>query len=195
MSPSLNSDTCIFAGDSVVVVTTTKSSQPQFVPQRLFSNTGECRSIFIQMQTTPNDDSIRFILGLGVMGEGIAEFCASRTALKSSLVYSILMEQFPAGLPLFGSRETAVPQDNRILDMDSEPIATIKELVDSHVRFAIMEDDGDIEYQGFSDEGLVEVKWKESCRGPWMKRRLFAIDEVAKLEQRLATNGNNKDFN
>lgn len=84
-------------------------------------------------------------------------------------IYSILMEFFSSGQPLFKSeedRDSVGPQDTRILDTDSEVVAMIKELLDTRVRPAIMEDGGDIEYRGFNeDDGVVQVKLKGSCRG------------------------------
>ncbi|KAF8640722.1 hypothetical protein AX17_000374 [Amanita inopinata Kibby_2008] len=163
------------------------------------------RSMFIQTETTPNEDSLKFIPGVPVMGEGTAEFLDTRSALASPLairligvegvsavffgpdfvtvskdsenpwavvkpeIYSILMEHFTSGQTLFRSeedREKAGPQDTQILDTDSETVAMIKELLETRVRPAIMEDGGDIEYRGFSeDNGLVWVKLKGSCRG------------------------------
>ncbi|KAG2041642.1 putative nfu1 iron-sulfur cluster protein [Suillus americanus] len=41
----------------------------------------------------------------------------------------------------------------------------IKELLETDVRPTIMEDGSDIEHRGFSDGGLLRVKWKECCRG------------------------------
>ncbi|KAH7908259.1 scaffold protein Nfu/NifU N terminal-domain-containing protein [Hygrophoropsis aurantiaca] len=217
------------------------------------ANLKHSRSMFIQTETTPNDDSLKFIPGVSVMGEGTAEFLDTRSALASPLairlmgiegvkavffgpdfvtvskdsenpwavikpeIYSILMEHFSAGLPLFRSQEdqdAAGPQDTKILDTDSETVAMIKELLETRVRPAIMEDGGDIEYRGFSDDGLVKVKLKGSCRGcdsstvtlksgiermlmhyiPEVKgveqvldeEETIALDEFAKLEQRLA---------
>lgn len=160
--------------------------------------------MFIQTETTPNEDSLKFIPGSSVMGDGTAEFLDTRSALISPLavrlmgiegvkavfygpdfvtvsketetawsvikpeVYSILMEHFSSGMPLFRSqedRDSAGPQDTRILDTDSETVAMIKELLDTRVRPAIMEDGGDIEYRGFNDDGCVKVKLKGSCRG------------------------------
>lgn len=83
-------------------------------------------------------------------------------------IYSILMEFFSSGQPLFRSdedRDAAGPQDTRILDTDSDTVAMIKELLETRVRPAIMEDGGDIEYRGFSDDGIVQLKLKGSCRG------------------------------
>ncbi|KAF7797800.1 hypothetical protein EIP86_009005 [Pleurotus ostreatoroseus] len=170
------------------------------MPERPIQN----RSMFIQTETTPNEDSLKFIPGVPVMEDGTAEFIDTRSALKSPLairlmgiegvtevfygpdfvtvskdsentwavlkpeIYSILMEFFSSGQPLFRSeedRESAGPQDTRILDTDSETVAMIKELLETRVRPAIMEDGGDIEYRGFTDEGIVQVKLKGSCRG------------------------------
>jgi len=164
----------------------------------------QARSMFIQTESTPNDDSLKFIPGVPVMENGSAEFLDTRSALKSPLairlmgiegitgvfygpdfvtvskdsentwsvikpeIYSILMEFFSSGHPLFKSeedRDAAGPQDTVILDTDSETVAMIKELLDTRVRPAIMEDGGDIEYRGFTDEGVVQVKLKGSCRG------------------------------
>jgi len=97
-------------------------------------------------------------------------------------VYSILMEHFSAAataaggaasespLPLFRSEEDRASaggarEDTRILETDSDTVAMIKELLDTRVRPAIMEDGGDIEYRGFTDDGIVQVKLKGSCRG------------------------------
>ena len=160
--------------------------------------------MFIQTESTPNDDSLKFIPGVDVMTEGSAEFLDTRSALASPLalrlmgiegvravfygpdfvtvskdqdvpwsvlkpeIYSLLMEHFSYGKPLFRSdedRDAAGPQDTRILDTDSDTVAMIKELLQTRVRPAIMEDGGDIEYCGFTDDGIVNLKLKGSCRG------------------------------
>jgi len=173
--------------------------------------------MFIQTETTPNEDSLKFIPGTPVMETGTAEFLDARTALASPLalrlfgidgvkgvlygpdfvtvtkeggeghpwavikpeVYSILMEHFsaaaaPSGsgesLPLFRSEEDWAKagggrEDTRILETDSDTVVMIKELLDTRVRPAIMEDGGDIEYRGFTDDGIVQIKLKGSCRG------------------------------
>ncbi|KAG6837219.1 hypothetical protein H0H93_013087 [Arthromyces matolae] len=217
--------------------------------------------MFIQTETTPNDDSLKFIPGVAVMGEGTAEFLDTRSALASPLairlmgvdgvtgvfygpdfvtvskdsevtwavmkpeIYSLLMEYFSSGQPLFRSeedRENAGPQDTRILDTDSETVAMIKELLETRVRPAIMEDGGDIEYRGFDEStGLVSVKLKGSCRGcssstvtlkSGIERMMMhyipevkgveqildqdeevALEEFNKLEQRLAGETAKKD--
>jgi len=178
---------------------------PALVEQ--FTHISIGRLMFIQTESTPNDDSLKFIPGVPVMGEeGTAEFLDTRSALASPLairlmgvegvsavfygpdfvtvskdsenpwtivkpeIYSLLMEHFSSGQPLFRSveeRERAGPQDTRILDTDSETVAMIKELLETRVRPAIMEDGGDIEYRGFDEDGtgLVKVKLKGSCRG------------------------------
>ncbi len=77
------------------------------------------------------------------------------------------MEFFSSGQPLFRSdedRDAAGPQDTRILDTDSETVAMIKELLVTRVRPAIMEDGGDIEFRDFTEDGIVQLKLKGSCR-------------------------------
>lgn len=216
--------------------------------------------MFIQTESTPNDDSLKFIPGVPVMESGSAEFLDTRSALRSPLairlmgiegvtavfygpdfvtvskdsetswsvikpeIYSILMESFSSGQPLFRSeedREAAGPQDTQILDTDSETVAMIKELLDTRVRPAIQEDGGDIEYRGFTDDGVVELKLKGSCRGcdsstvtlksgiermlmhyiPEVKgveqvldtEEAIALDEFEKLEKRLHPNEQKQD--
>lgn len=82
-------------------------------------------------------------------------------------VFAILMEHFASGAPLFKEgHETSGAEDTRVLDTDTEIVAMIKELLETRVRPAIMEDGGDIEYRGFSeDSGIVQLKLKGSCRG------------------------------
>ncbi|KZT58442.1 HIRA-interacting protein 5 [Calocera cornea HHB12733] len=167
--------------------------------------------MFIQTETTPNEDSLKFIPGVSVMsssdpnGSTSAEFLDTRAALASPLalrlmgiegvthvfygpdfvtvsksgehpwavlkpeIYSILMEHFTSGAPLFRSdadRDAAGPQDLRITDDDTEIVAMIKELLETRVRPAIMDDGGDIEYRGFEeDTGKVKLRLKGSCRG------------------------------
>jgi Scaffold protein Nfu/NifU N terminal len=46
--------------------------------------------MFIQTETTPNDDSLKFIPGVNVMDDGTAEFLDTRYALASSLAIHLL---------------------------------------------------------------------------------------------------------
>ncbi|EIN13153.1 HIRA-interacting protein 5 [Punctularia strigosozonata HHB-11173 SS5] len=139
-------------------------------------------------------------------------------------VYATLMEHFSSGAPLFRSEEerlSAGPQDTRILETDSETVAMVKELLDTRVRPAIMEDGGDIEYRGMTEDGIVQVKLKGSCRGcdsstvtlksgiermlmhyiPEVKgveqildqEETIALNEFEKLEQRLHRDDAPKD--
>ena len=48
------------------------------------------RSMFIQTETTPNDDSLKFIPGVSVMGDGTAEFLDTRSALTSPLAIRLM---------------------------------------------------------------------------------------------------------
>ncbi|EIM22127.1 HIRA-interacting protein 5 [Wallemia mellicola] len=166
----------------------------------------QARTMFIQTETTPNEDSLKFIPGVQVMSNNAtAEFTEAKSSIGSPLamrlfgiddirsvfygpdfvtiskqedskwnvlkpeIYSILMEHFSSNTPLFrdaAAEEAAGPQDTKILDTDTEIVAMIKELLDTRIRPAIMEDGGDIEYRGFEeDTGMVKLKLKGSCRG------------------------------
>ncbi|THG96925.1 hypothetical protein EW026_g4990 [Hermanssonia centrifuga] len=46
--------------------------------------------MFIQTETTPNDDSLKFIPGVAVMSDGTAEFLDTRSALKSPLAIRLM---------------------------------------------------------------------------------------------------------
>lgn len=159
--------------------------------------------MFIQTESTPNEDSLKFLPGQQVMGTGSVEFTSTSSAFSSPLalrlmgisgvkgvffgpdfvtvskvsdepwnvikpeVYSTLMEFFTSKQPLFRSEEerrSMGSEDTRILETDDETVAMIKELLETRVRPAIMEDGGDIEYKGFED-GVVKLKLKGSCRG------------------------------
>ncbi|KAK1996147.1 HIRA-interacting protein 5 [Colletotrichum falcatum] len=47
---------------------------------------------------------------------------------------------------------------------DSEVVGMIKELLETRIRPAIQEDGGDIEFRGFTDEGIVMLKLRGACR-------------------------------
>ncbi|BGP10071.1 hypothetical protein JCM10049v2_005954 [Rhodotorula toruloides] len=212
------------------------------------------RTMFIQTETTPNADSLKFIPGQAVSPTGTHEFLDAGAAASSPLadrlfhlpdvrsvffgpdfisvnksedakwselkpeIYSIIMEHFTSGRPLFEEGKESGAEDTRILDTDTEVVAMIKELLETRVRPAIMEDGGDIEYRGFDeDSGVVKLSLKGSCRGcessavtlksgiermlmhyiPEVKEveqvlgpeEAVAEDEFAKFEERLRAGG------
>ncbi|KAI9469342.1 scaffold protein Nfu/NifU N terminal-domain-containing protein [Zychaea mexicana] len=55
----------------------------------LASQQQQVRTMFIQTEPTPNDDSLKFIPGVPVMGSGTAEFLDTRTAMKSPLAKTL----------------------------------------------------------------------------------------------------------
>lgn len=88
-------------------------------------------------------------------------------------VFSIIMEHFSSGAPLFRAdskeareEENGEPEDTRILETDSEVVAMVKDLLATRIRPSIMEDGGDLEFLGMDeDSGIVKVRLKGSCRG------------------------------
>lgn len=77
-------------------------------------------------------------------------------------VFSITMEHLLSGKQVLtdGAEER---QDTKILEGDNETVQMIKELLETRIRPAIMEDGGDIEYRGFND-GEVLLKLRGACR-------------------------------
>jgi Fe-S cluster biogenesis protein NfuA len=78
-------------------------------------------------------------------------------------IFSILTEHLSAGGPIL-TEGTAAAQDTMPNEDDSEVVSMIKELIDTRVRPAIQEDGGDIEYRGFTDDGIVQLKLRGACR-------------------------------
>lgn len=160
------------------------------------------RTMFIQTESTPNADSLKFIPGQPVSPESTHEFLDAGSASASPLADRLFhlpdvkssslgptlslstrprtasgassspkstrssWSTLPPGAPLFEEGRGGGAEDTRILDTDSEVVAMIKELLETRVRPAIMEDGGDIEYRGFNEEsGVVQLSLKGSCRG------------------------------
>jgi Fe-S cluster biogenesis protein NfuA len=77
-------------------------------------------------------------------------------------VFSLTMEHLLSGKPVL-SEPTSRAQDTKIEEGDSETVQMIKELLETRIRPAIMEDGGDIEYRGF-ENGEVLLKLRGACR-------------------------------
>ncbi|KAL0059660.1 hypothetical protein AAF712_013563 [Marasmius tenuissimus] len=70
---------------------TASSPTPRLTAQRNSRpNPPLSRSMFIQTETTPNDDSLKFIPGVPVMEEGTAEFLDTRSSLSSPLAIRLM---------------------------------------------------------------------------------------------------------
>jgi Fe-S cluster biogenesis protein NfuA len=77
-------------------------------------------------------------------------------------IYSVIMDFYASGQPIITNEQA--PSDTAILDDDPEAVKMIKELLDTRIRPAIQEDGGDVEYRGFTPEGIVHLKLKGACR-------------------------------
>ena len=81
-----------------------------------------------------------------------------------TMVFSGIMDHYATGKPALLS--TPEISDTFITEDDSEVVAMIKELLESRIRPAVMEDGGDIKYIGFDvDTGIVQVQLAGSCVG------------------------------
>ena len=78
-------------------------------------------------------------------------------------VFSLTMEHLLSGNPIL-TEESGMAADTQIQEGDSETVQMIKEILETRIRPAIMEDGGDIEYRGFSDDGEVLLKLRGACR-------------------------------
>jgi Fe-S cluster biogenesis protein NfuA len=69
------------------------------------------RSMFIQTEQTPNDDSLKFIPGTAVMGSGSAEFLDVRASMKSPLAKQLFHIDGIAGV-FFGPDFITISKDS-----------------------------------------------------------------------------------
>lgn len=87
--------------------------------------------------------------------------------LKPDL-YASIMDFFTSGMsvvsvsPIEGEYTGA--KDTQILESDSDVVKMIKELLDTRIRPTIQDDGGDIEYCGFTDDGLVRLRLRGACK-------------------------------
>ncbi|WP_091681805.1 NifU family protein [Methylocapsa palsarum] len=82
-------------------------------------------------------------------------------------VLGAIMEHFISGAPLLNAEAGAAPQtgDEEFFEAtDAETVASIKILIETHVRPAVANDGGDIKFRGFRD-GTVYLAMKGSCSG------------------------------
>lgn len=78
-------------------------------------------------------------------------------------IFAVLTEHLTAGLPVL-IPGTEIAHDTQPNEDDDDVVAMIKELIDTRIRPAIQEDGGDIEYMGFTDDGIVQLKLQGACR-------------------------------
>jgi len=74
----------------------------------------------------------------------------------------LTMEHLASGKPVL-TEVVEGSHDTKIQEGDSETVQMIKELLETRIRPAIMEDGGDIEYRGF-ENGEVLLKLRGACR-------------------------------
>lgn len=84
------------------------------------------------------------------------------TVLKPE-IFSLLTEHFSSGMPVV-TEGTEAALDTAAHEDDTEVVSMIKEIIDTRVRPAIQEDGGDIEYKGFTEDGIVQLKLRGACR-------------------------------
>lgn len=84
--------------------------------------------------------------------------------LKPAL-FETMMDFFASGKPVVDESGGSASNDSLVIrDDDDDVVAMIKEVLESRVRPAVMEDGGDIEYVGFN-QGVVMLRMQGSCSG------------------------------
>jgi len=78
-------------------------------------------------------------------------------------IFSLLTEHLSSGEPIIDESSMPSP-DTQYSEDDSEAVSMIKELIETRIRPAIQEDGGDIQYRGFTDDGIVQLKLAGACR-------------------------------
>ncbi|KAK9448098.1 scaffold protein Nfu/NifU N terminal-domain-containing protein [Limtongia smithiae] len=118
----------------------------------------------------------------------------SWAVLKPEL-FSLLTEFLSSGAKIL-LEDTMPNEDTMPQDGDSETVSMVKELIDTRIRPAIQEDGGDIEYMGFTPDGVVQLRLRGACRScdssaVTLKNGIEAmlmhyVDGVTGIEQVLA---------
>ncbi|WVO21447.1 uncharacterized protein IAS62_002756 [Cryptococcus decagattii] len=167
------------------------------------------RTMFIQTETTPNEASLKFIPGVQVTNGAAHEFLDLRSALQSPLATRLLTIDGITGV-FFGPDFVTCSKDDSyswsilkpevfavlMEHFSSEIVGMIKELLETRVRPAIMEDGGDIDCRGCSSSSVTlkngiermlthYVPEVQSVEQVLDEEELIALDEFAKLEARL----------
>src|SRR5262245_44040124 len=83
--------------------------------------------------------------------------------LKPAILGAI-MEHFMSGAQLLRSTDAAEAGAEFFDAKDADTVATIKELIETRVRPAVENDDGDITFRGYKD-GIVYLDMKGACSG------------------------------
>ncbi|KAL0940735.1 NifU-like protein [Colletotrichum truncatum] len=198
-----------------------RSSRTQHLAQQRQSpfagRQGAVRTIFIQTESTPNPDAIKFLPNHRILPETISspfiEYMNPRSTIAPPYpsplaaqlmnidgvtsvfygvdfitvtkaadanwahirpeIFALITEAITSGQTIVnvaekkdgGAALEAEEEDSLAYDEnDSEVVGMIKELLETRIRPAIQEDGGDIDFRGFTDEGIVLLKLRGACR-------------------------------
>ncbi|KAK7228971.1 hypothetical protein V2G26_001141 [Clonostachys chloroleuca] len=85
-------------------------------------------------------------------------------------IFALITEAITSGekIVTIAERKEGAPEEEEdslaYNEDDSEVVGMIKELLETRIRPAIQEDGGDIEFRGFTDDGVVKLKLRGACR-------------------------------
>ncbi|VDP16385.1 unnamed protein product [Schistosoma margrebowiei] len=146
------------------------------------------RKLFIQVQETPNPNSLKYFPGKPVLGSGTRDFPSCTQSTSSPLArqlfriegvervffgpdfititknddfeWAVIKPDVYATIMDFYS--SGQPVVNKTCDEEDETVLMIKELLDTRIRPTVQEDGGDIIFKDFKD-GIVRLKLQGSC--------------------------------
>ena len=124
----------------------------------------------IQIENTPNPNSLKFISEKIISSVGTKEFQkvnvskieqSNWDSLKPSIISS-LNDYFENNeLPILSKDISA---KSKVDQKDNETVSQIKDVLDNKIRPAVAKDGGDIKFISF-ENGVVKVKLQGSCSG------------------------------
>ncbi|CAN7939907.1 unnamed protein product [Ixodes pacificus] len=133
--------------------------------------------MFIQVEDTPNPNTLKFLLSC-VVNEGDAlEFSSAQEAQASPLASKLF--EVEGVLRIFlGTDFVSITKVDAVAwevvkpeedveffdEADVDVVNQIKELIESYVRPAVAQDGGDVSFKGYR-EGVVFVKLRGACSG------------------------------
>ncbi|VUC23876.1 unnamed protein product [Clonostachys rosea] len=85
-------------------------------------------------------------------------------------IFALITEAITSGekIVTIAERKEGAPEEEEdslaYNEDDSEVVGMIKELLETRIRPAIQEDGGDIEFRGFTDDGVVKLMLRGACR-------------------------------
>jgi Fe-S cluster biogenesis protein NfuA len=128
--------------------------------------------MFIQIEETPNPNTLKFLPGIEIMPQGQTASFRSEEDCKNSKLAKLLLEVDGVESVFFGSDFMSITKAESVnwQSLKAIIVATIVdyvtgvEVIDEKVRPAVAQDGGDIVFHSYKD-GVVYVEMQGACSG------------------------------